>query len=59
MEEKLQQIEDFLKSNIKPNFDFDVEYWDSGNYDDAYQYGTEVGEQNAYETILAKLQSLK
>ncbi len=44
-----------LESKITPDFDFEVEHWDNGNFDDSYEYGVEAGEEYAYREILDKL----
>lgn len=51
----MEEIIKYIELKIDPDFNYDVEYWDSGNFDDAYSYGVEVGEQYAYKDILKKL----
>lgn len=58
-EKVLNELEEYLKEVIDPDFDFDVEHWDNGNFDDSYTYGSDCGEQYAYREILGKLVILK
>lgn len=57
-EEKLEELIKEVESKVNLDFDFDVEHWDSGNFDDSYNYGVDVGEQYAYRELLVKLKSL-
>lgn len=41
LEQKLDAIKELV--NAVPKADPDVEYWDSGNYDDAYDCGIVAG----------------
>ena len=52
LEEALKSIQAIVDKGHKPEFDFEVEYWDSGNHDDSYSYGREVGEQYVFQDIL-------
>jgi len=52
LEEQLKSIQAIVDKGHKPEFDFEVEYWDSGNHDDSYSYGREVGEQYVFQDIL-------
>ena len=52
LEEALKSIKAIVDKGHKPEFDFEVEYWDSGNHDDSYYYGREVGEQYVFQDIL-------
>jgi hypothetical protein len=52
LEEALKSIQAIVDKGHKPEFDFEVEYWDSGNQDDSYSYGREVGEQYVFQDIL-------
>jgi hypothetical protein len=52
LEEQLKSIQAIVDKGHKPEFDFEVEYWDSGNQDDSYSYGREVGEQYVFKDIL-------
>jgi hypothetical protein len=52
LEEQLKSIQAIVDKGHKPEFDFEVEYWDSGNQDDSYSYGREVGEQYVFQDIL-------
>ena len=49
-ENQLEKIAVLLKG-YKPDFNFEVEHWDNGNFDDSYEYGVEVGEQYVLETL--------
>lgn len=41
----IEKIRDMLDDEIIEDFDFELEYWDSGNYDDCFYYGQESGAQ--------------
>jgi hypothetical protein len=56
MREKIEKLKQELESKIDPNFDFEREHWDNGNFDDSYEYGVEVGEEYTYRDINDKLQ---
>lgn len=55
MEEAIKALLNEMESKIDPEFDFEFEHWDNGNYDDSYEYGVEVGEEYTYREIVAKL----
>jgi hypothetical protein len=48
MKEKLEELIKEVESKINPEFDFEVEHWENGNFDDSYSYGVVVGEEYAY-----------
>jgi len=54
----MKELEDFLKSKINEDFDFDEEHWENGNFDDSHSYGIECGEQYAYLEILNYLKKM-
>lgn len=58
MKEKLEELIKEVESKINPEFDFEVEHWENGNFDDSYSYGVEVGEEYAYRELLVKLKKL-
>jgi hypothetical protein len=58
MKEKLEGLLNEMESKIDPDFDFEVEHWDNGNFDDSYEYGVEVGEEYAYREIVAKIKAI-
>jgi len=58
MDNKLEKAIKEIKSKIDADFDFEVEHWDNGNYDDSYAYGIETGEQLAYSHALDILYQL-
>ena len=58
MKEKLEELIKEVESKIDLEFDFEVEHWENGNYDDSYSYGVETGEEYAYRNILATLKKL-
>lgn len=58
MQEELEGLLNEMESKIDPEFDFDLEHWDNGNFDDSYEYGVEVGEEYAYREIVAKLKEI-
>lgn len=54
----MEELKKYLEAVIDKYFNYEVEYWDNGNYDDAYEYGIEVGEQQTYIEILEKLKEI-
>ena len=54
----LVKIEKFVEGKIDPDFDFEVEHWDNGNFDVSYEYGTEVGEEYAFREMKVFLNNL-
>lgn len=58
MKEKLEELIKEVESKIDLEFDFEVEHWENGNYDDSYSYGVKTGEEYAYRNILATLKKL-
>lgn len=40
-----QKIIELVSSKHEPDFDFDVEHWENGNFDDSWSYGVDCGEQ--------------
>lgn len=59
MKEKLEALIAEMESKIDFEFDFEVEHWENGNYDDSYAYGVSVGEEYAYREILVALKKLR
>lgn len=55
----MEELIEYLESKINLEFDFEVEHWEWGNFDDSYGYGVEVGEEYAYRDILVKLKQLQ
>ena len=58
MNSKLEKAIKEIKSKIDVDFDYEVEHWENGNYDDSYEYGVETGEQLAYSHVLDILNQL-
>lgn len=58
MREKLEKLREEIEAKVDPDFDFEVEHWDNGNFDDSYEYGVEVGEEYAYRDLLAKIDAI-
>lgn len=58
MEKEIQELINEFESKIRPDFDFNVEHWDNGSYDDSYEYGVEVGEEYIYREVVARLSEL-
>jgi hypothetical protein len=58
MKEKLEELIKEVEAKINLEFDFEVEHWENGNYDDSYSYGVETGEEYAYRDILVALKKL-
>ena len=56
--EAIKALLNEMESKINPEFDFEVEHWDNGNFDDSYEYGVEVGEEYTYREIVAKLEEI-
>lgn len=54
----MKKLIEYLESKIDLNFDFTVEHWDNGNFDDSYAYGVECGEEYAFREILVKAKQL-
>jgi len=54
----MEELKKYLEAVIDKDFNYEVEHWDNGNYDDSYEYGIEVGEQQAYMEILEKLKEI-
>lgn len=53
-----QKIEQMLLDAAEP--DWDVEYWDSGNFDDAYQIGVTNGTRDGFiDALLEVLRLIK
>lgn len=51
-EEKYNKLLEYIHAKIDSNFDYDIEHWDNGNFDDSYEYGIKTGEQYAYYDVL-------
>jgi hypothetical protein len=58
MEEAIKALLNEMTAKVDPEFDFEIEHWDNGNYDDSYEYGIEVGEEYTYREIVAKLEEI-
>lgn len=58
MKEKLEILIREIELNIDPQFNFEIEHWDNGNFDDSFEYGVEVGEEYAYREIVSKLKEI-
>ena len=59
IDKDLDKLINEIESKINLDFDFEVEHWENGNFDDSYSYGVDVGEQYAYREILVKLKNLR
>lgn len=55
LKKDLEELLNKLESKIDPQFNFECEHWENGNFDDSYEYGVEVGEEYTYREILALL----
>jgi ferritin-like metal-binding protein YciE len=55
---KLEQAIKEIKSKIDADFDYEVEPYEIGSYDDIYDYGVATGEQLAYSHALDILKQL-
>ena len=49
--EKLAKIKEMISKGYVEEFNWDQEYWSWGNFDDAYQYGMDCGEQSVLGEI--------
>ena len=58
LEEAVKGLLAEMEAKIDPEFDFEFEHWDNGNFDDSYEYGVEVGEEYTYREIVAKLKEI-
>lgn len=45
-ESQLEEIVNIGVGHFDPDFDYEVEHWNNGNFDDSYEYGVETGVQN-------------
>ena len=54
----MKELIKYLESKINFDFDFEIEHWDNGNFDDSYNYGVECGEEYAYREILVKAKQI-
>jgi hypothetical protein len=53
----MENLIEFLESQIDHNFDPDADWWEWGNVDDAHAHGVEEGFQSAIEAVLKKVRS--
>lgn len=51
--EKLDKLKAFIENKFNDEFDYDVEHYGNGNFDDSYNYGLECGENDAYGEMLS------
>lgn len=58
MKEKLEILIREIELNIDSEFNFEIEHWDNGNFDDSFEYGVEVGEEYTYREIVSKLKEI-
>jgi len=52
-EDQVKALYDLIE-HYQEDFDYDVEHWNNGNFDDSYDYGVEVGEN----CILGELKAI-
>lgn len=55
----VDKLKEYLNSKIDGDFNFEVEHWDNGNFDDSYSYGVDCGEQYTYKEILKFIETLE
>jgi hypothetical protein len=55
LEEALKSIQSIVDKGYEPDFNFEYEHWDNGNYDDSCSYGVDTGMQYVYKEILNAL----
>lgn len=48
-----------IEANYKEGFDYDVEHWEGGNYDDSYQYGFDSGQNDFAADLLDLIKQQK
>ena len=58
MREELERLFNEMNSKVDPDFNFEFEHWDNGNFDDSYEYGVEVGEEYTYREIVDKIKEI-
>lgn len=51
-EQAIERLRTWATSARMPEDEKNAEYWEWGNYDDAYRYGVEVGEDRAKQEAL-------
>jgi len=44
-DERIAKLKSILEKLYDPEFDFSIEHWENGNFDDSYSYGCDCGEQ--------------
>ena len=47
--EELMKVLEFY---YDPEFNYEVEHWDNGNYDDSFEYGVETGMNQLAEKLI-------
>lgn len=57
--EILERIKRAIHAGYNPDFDFEVEHWENGNFDDSYDYGVDCGRQEAYGELLGLIENLE
>ncbi len=41
-----------IESMVDEDFDYEVEHWENGNFDDSFEYGLETGEQYTAKDLI-------
>lgn len=57
--EELDKLIKQYEELIEPDFDFNWDHNENGNYDDSCQYGFESAEQYCYQDITEELKKLR
>lgn len=51
-EELYNDLVNKIESMVDEDFDYEVEHWENGNFDDSFEYGLETGEQYAAKDLI-------
>lgn len=57
--EILARIKKCIMTSYDPEFDFEVEHWENGNFDDSFDYGHDCGRQDALGELLGLVENLE
>lgn len=48
-----------IAKDFDPKFNFELEHWVNGNFDDSFEYGVEVGEQYAAVAAMEAIKAIE
>ena len=57
--EYLEELIERYEKSIDSDFDFEVEHWWNGNYDDSFNYGVDSATQIIYTNLTEELKKLR